>query len=179
VHDKSGNEQTARAMPLWAFKRNGVLRYANVQHHLVGEKTPPAAYTINDDVEYSIEIETLSEGSWKPLEATDVQLEFVRIDPFVRHSLQRSGKRFYSKFKLPDVYGVFKFSINYNRVGYTFLHSVTQVSVRPYEHTQYERFIPCAFPYYASSFSMMAGVLLLSFVFLHYREAPPAGKKTD
>lgn len=45
-----------------------------------------------------------------------------------------------------------------------------QVSVRPLEHTQYERFIPSAYPYYASAFSMMAGVLIFSFVFLHFKE---------
>lgn len=45
-----------------------------------------------------------------------------------------------------------------------------QVSVRPLEHTQYERFIASAYPYYASSFSMMAGVFLFSIVFLHFKE---------
>jgi len=37
-------------------------------------------------------------------------------------------------------------------------------------HTQYERFIPGAFPYYASAFSMMLGVTIFSCVFLHFRE---------
>ncbi|VDM82722.1 unnamed protein product [Strongylus vulgaris] len=51
---------------------------------------------------------------------------------------------------------------------YTILDEV--VSVRPLLHTQYERFIRSAYPYYASSFSMMVGVVLFSFVFLYYRE---------
>ncbi|XP_016135651.1 dolichyl-diphosphooligosaccharide--protein glycosyltransferase 48 kDa subunit-like [Sinocyclocheilus grahami] len=80
-----------------------------------------------------------------------------------------SGK--YSvQFKLPDVYGVFQFKVDYNRLGYTHLYSSTQVSVRPLQHTQYERFIPSAFPYYASAFSMMAGLFVFSVVFLHMRE---------
>ena len=37
--------------------------------------------------------------------------------------------RFTSKFKLPDVYGVFQFKVDYNRVGFTHLYSTTQVSV--------------------------------------------------
>ena len=45
-----------------------------------------------------------------------------------------------------------------------------QVSVRPLQHTQYERFIPSAYPYYASAFSMMFGVVIFSVVFLHFRE---------
>ena len=31
-------------------------------------------------------------------------------------------------FKLPDVYGVFQFKVDYNRIGYTHLFSTTQVS---------------------------------------------------
>ena len=45
-----------------------------------------------------------------------------------------------------------------------------QVSVRPREHTQYERFIPSAYPYYASAFSMILGLFIFSLVFLHHRD---------
>ena len=41
------------------------------------------------------------------------------------------------------------------------------MSVRPLRHNQYERFIPSAYPYYASAFSMMAGVFVFALVFLH------------
>ena len=44
------------------------------------------------------------------------------------------------------------------------------MSVRPLQHTQYERFIPSAYPYYASAFSMMVGLFLFSIVFLHMKE---------
>lgn len=104
------------------------------------------------------------------------------------------------QFKLPDVYGVFQFKVDYNRLGYTHLYSstqvsqlaapspasacptwasawpgpatsvVSQVSVRPLQHTQYERFIPSAYPYYASAFSMMVGLFIFSVVFLHMKE---------
>ena len=42
--------------------------------------------------EYSIEIQELSNGQWKTFNKEDVQLEFVRIDPFVRAPLKRSGE---------------------------------------------------------------------------------------
>jgi hypothetical protein len=35
--------------------------------------------------------------------------------------------KFYVQFKLPDVYGVFTFKVDYERVGYSFLHSRSQV----------------------------------------------------
>lgn len=107
-----------------------------------------------------------------------------------------TGGKYSVQFKLPDVYGVFQFKINYNRLGYTHLYSstqvsafvfnaavsvhegitsinfdpVSQVSVRPLQHTQYERYIPSAYPYYASVFSMMAGLFVFSIVFLHMKE---------
>ncbi|XP_074654507.1 dolichyl-diphosphooligosaccharide--protein glycosyltransferase 48 kDa subunit-like [Tubulanus polymorphus] len=167
---KSGNQELATSVSQWVFKEKGVLRVGKVSHHKQGEVEPPRAYTILDNVEYTIQIEKYDEGKWVPFDADDVQLEFVRIDPFVRTTMPHKGGNYKAKFKLPDVYGVYQFRVEYNRIGYTHLFSTTQVSVRPLEHTQYERFIPSAYPYYASAFSMLAGVFIFSFVFLHYKE---------
>lgn len=38
-----------------------------------------------------MEIEKFDDGKWVAFEADDVQLEFVRIDPFVRTTLKRKG----------------------------------------------------------------------------------------
>ena len=38
-----------------------------------------------------MEIEKYDDGKWVPFEADDVQLEFVRIDPFVRTTLKSRG----------------------------------------------------------------------------------------
>ncbi|CAL1605336.1 unnamed protein product [Knipowitschia caucasica] len=168
--EENGNMDLAEALSRWVFKDAGVLRVGAVTHHPVGETSPPAAYTITDLVEYSIVIEMLVEGRWVPFDGDDIQLEFVRIDPFVRTYLRKNGGRYSVQVKLPDVYGVFQFKVDYNRLGYTHLYSSTQVSVRPLQHTQYERFIPSAFPYYASAFSMMAGLFIFSIVFLHMKE---------
>jgi oligosaccharyltransferase complex subunit beta len=167
---QSGNQDLAVSLSQWVFKEKGVLRVGKVKHHRVGETSPPQAYTILDEVEYSIEIQKLEGGKWVPFDADDVQLEFVRIDPFVRTTLKGKGGVFHTKFVLPDVYGVYQFRVDYNRIGLTHLYSSTQMSVRPLEHTQYERFILSAYPYYASAFSMMFGVVIFSIVFLHFRD---------
>lgn len=173
----SGNSQLSSSLTQWLFGDNGQLRVKSVRHHKEGETQPPASYTIMDSVVYSIEIEKLVNGKWQPYDAKDVQLEFVRIDPFVRITMNRKPNGVYeAKFKIPDVYGVYQFKVDYNRVGYTHVFSTTQVSVRPLEHTQYERFIRSAYPYYVSSFSMMFGVFIFSFIFLHYREDVPKSK---
>lgn len=167
----SGNRAVADAIARWVFKENGQLRVTSIKHHLEGETAPPAAYTIMENVVYSTEIERFDNGKWVPFEANDVQLEFVRIDPFVRTTLKRvRGGTYEARFKIPDVYGVYQFKVEYDRVGFTRLYNTTQVSVRPLEHTQYERFIYSAYPYYASVFSMMAGMFIFSFVFLHFKE---------
>jgi len=168
---KSGNMELATDIAMWTFKQSGVIRVAEVAHHLVGETSPPAAYTIEQDVIYKIKIEEFADGVWKAFDAKDVQLEFFRIDPFTRSYLSPSEDGVFSiQFKLPDVYGVFKFKVDYDRIGYTHLFSSTQVSVRPKQHTQYERFITSAYPYYASAFSMMVGICIFSFVFLHHKD---------
>lgn len=179
----------------WVFKEQGQLRVRSVTHHKAGEKLPPQSYTIMEDLVnmlcninyhfkneifqvYTIEVDILEYGKWKPFVTNDIQLEFVRIDPFVRTTLKiKAPGQYEARFKIPDVYGVYRLNVDYDRIGYTHLYSSTQVSVRPLQHTQYERFIPSAYPYYVSAFSMMVGVFLFSFVFLHYKEETPKSKK--
>lgn len=174
---KSGNLELVTELSKWVFMEKGVLRVKSVSHHKVGERNPPREYTIMDNVEYSIEIEEMIDGKWGPFRGNDVQLEFVRIDPFVRTTLKNTNGKLRTQFKLPDVYGVYKFMVDYRRVGYTHLLDVQQVSVRPLQHTQYERFIYSAYPYYVSAFSMMIGVVLFSCVFLYHKE--PKDLKKD
>lgn len=47
--------------------------------------------------------------------------------------------------------------------------STLQVPVRPFKHNEYERFLTCAFPYYASAGSTMAAFFLLGFFFLYVK----------
>lgn len=71
-------------------------------------------------------------------------MEFVRIDPFVRTTMKNKGINFSSvvrinniwsnlgghleaQFRVPDTYGIYKFIIDYSRIGYTHLFSATQV----------------------------------------------------
>lgn len=178
-HAKSGNEELAVSLSKWVFKEEGVLRFSDVTHKHDNDQDKtvnPSFYTVTDDIIYSIKVEILKKGVWMPFDITDLQLEFVRIDPFVRTFLKKSGDRYVARFKAPDVYGVFKFVVDYNRIGFTHLYSSTQVSVIPFRHTQYERFIRSAYPYYFSAFSMMAGLFVFSFVFLYHKDQPAKDK---
>lgn len=158
------------------------LRYSQVQHKKINVDTSEPSndiarqthfvgYTIMDDVEYSIKIEKYEGGKWVPYIADDVQFEFVRIDPFVRQTMQHKPDGTYTaRFKVPDVYGVYKMEVDYKKEGLTHLFSSTQVSVRPLRHNEYERFIYSAYPYYLSAFLMMAYLYVFSFVYLYQQK---------
>ncbi|CAF1434380.1 unnamed protein product [Rotaria sp. Silwood1] len=173
---KSGNEELAIALTDWVFKQRGVLRARNIRHYLKKEKTTPSYYTIKNDIVFNVQFDEFVHGKWMPFNGTDVQLEFVRIDPFVRTTMTNKGGQLEAQFRVPDTYGIYKFIIDYNRIGYTHLFSATQVSVHPLRHTEYERFITSAYPYYISSFSMMVGAFLLSFIVLYHRDEMPKTK---
>lgn len=169
--DKSGNEELVEGLSQWLFKESGVIRVSEVNHHEAGHKETPSAYTIKQNLAYSIKIEEMKNGKWESFKASDVQLEFIMLDPYVRTTLKAgTNGMLQTQFIIPDVYGVFKLNVDYQRLGYTHLFSSTQVSVRPLEHTQYERFIPAAFPYYASSAAMICGVFLFSFIQLYHQD---------
>ncbi|VDK40331.1 unnamed protein product [Taenia asiatica] len=175
--ERSSNAEFCDHLLRWTFKESGVLRVANVSHHRVGESTARHEYTITDDIVYKIDIvEKDKNGVWRDYVAEDIQLELVRIDPFIRRNLKFKDHGYEMRMKLPDVYGVFKLVVDYHRIGYTSIFSATQISVRPFTHTQYERFITSAYPYYASAISMMLGVFLFSFVYLYLREGKPKAK---
>jgi len=170
-YERSGNEQFTKQIVQWLFQERGILRASNVTHHRVGEKEAPSTYTIKDDLEYSIYIEEWNGKKWVPFLSKDVQLEFRMLDPYVRVTLKGDSNGKYSTvFKLPDVYGVFTFKVTYTRRGYGFLNSITRSPVRPFRHNEYERFIESAYPYYASSFSMMFGLFIFSLFFLYHKE---------
>lgn len=167
-HEKSGNEQFLTEISKWVFHERGHLKAVNVRHHKVGESDEPAIYRINDDLEYSVEISEWSGTSWEPYVSDDVQVQFYMMSPYVLKTLSTDQKGHYSaEFKVPDVYGVFQFKVEYQRLGYTSLSLSKQIPVRPYRHNEYERFLPAAYPYYGSAFSMMAGFFIFTIVHLY------------
>ncbi|XP_042463567.1 dolichyl-diphosphooligosaccharide--protein glycosyltransferase 48 kDa subunit-like [Zingiber officinale] len=166
--EKSGNQQFLTEISKWVFHERGHLKAINVRHHKVGETNEPSIYRINDDLEYSVEIYEWSGSSWKPYVVDDVQVQFYMMSPYVLKTLSTDKKGLYStSFKVPDVYGVFQFKVEYERLGYTSLSLSKQIPVRPFRHNEYERFITTAFPYYGASFSTMAAFFIFTVVYLY------------
>jgi len=168
--EATGNAQFTLSLTNWCFKQSGVLKVEGITHHKEGETESPSFYTITDPAVYSITVNELVDGQWVPYTGTDMQMEFVRIDPFVRVTMENIDGKMVAKFLVPDTYGVYQFKVNYHRVGLTRIATADQISVIPFRHDQYERFIISAYPYYASAFSMMFGVFIFSIIFLHSKE---------
>jgi len=170
-HLRSGNEEFSKAVTLWTFQERGAIRTSEATHHIKGETTAPSIYTIRDEITYSLNIEEWKDGKWVPFQSDDVQLEFIMLDPYLRIPLKADGRgNFPTDFIAPDVYGVFTFKVEFHKRGYGFVNVASQVPVRPYRHTQYERFIASAYPYYASAISMMVGLWVFSWFFLYTKE---------
>lgn len=163
-----GNEALATAVSEWAFHERGVLRASHMRHHPVGSEAQLDIYRINEEVVFSVEIQELADGAWRPYRTDDVQVELVMLDPYVRATLAHDGAgTFSTAIRLPDVYGVFKWVLEYRRPGYSRIELEEQVPIRPYKHNEYERFITQAFPYYASIAAMMAGFFVTGLAFLY------------
>lgn len=177
---KSGNQEFAKRASEWAFQEKGVLRVESIHHSNADSGVTPSYYTVKDNLHYSIKISTWNGAKWVPFQASDVQLDFVRLDPWVRTFLTPDENgNFNTTFIVPDVYGVYSFVVSYARPGYSFLSTKDVIPVRPFRHNQYERFIVAAYPYYASAFSMLVGLFLFSSFFLYTKEETSRGKKTN
>ena len=125
-------------------------------------------YRIKDEIVYSMMVEQLDGDNWVPFASDDMQMEFMMLDPYVRKTMvvDPNSRKHVASFTAPDSYGIFKFRVFYRRVGYSVLHAETQVSIRPFKHNEYERFIFSAYPYYTSAFSAMIGFFIFSMYFL-------------
>lgn len=52
---------------------------------------------------------------------------------------------------------------------YLACHVLLQMPVRPFKHNEYERFLVCAYPYYASALSGMLAFFALGWFFLYHK----------
>jgi len=192
-HPKSGNEQFSFELTQWLFQSRGKLRAQPMRHAqagspLVADAANPTSYRVKDTIAFEVVIEEIDAltGAWKPFAAPDsnpVQLEVVMIDPYIRKALapEAATGRFHTSpaLVLPDVYGVYKFVVRYTALGYSNLLQEEQVSIHPFRHDQFERFIDVAFPYYASAFSVMAAFFVFGVVFLYSNPPNVAAATSD
>jgi oligosaccharyltransferase complex subunit beta len=200
-----GNEAYCADVAAWTFGDRGVLRFKDIKHSQA-DGTPPDVilhekerpdipvsmfpdpeltrnsliYRIKDDITYSMVVEEWKQGTWHPFQANDMQLEFVMLDAHVVKTMTADAAgKFSVTFKAPDNYGIFKFRVLYRRSGYSVLHTEETISLRPYKHNEYDRFLLTAYPYYASAFSALAAFSVFSIFFMFSTNNQETDKKAE
>ncbi|OMJ92802.1 hypothetical protein SteCoe_4342 [Stentor coeruleus] len=171
--DSLSNNKMCVELLKWAFQEKSVLRYSGITHYKTESKKNKGylegEYTINDDLMFSIDIEELKDGKWQEYKTSKAYVEFVMLEPKIRKYLEFKNGSLVTHFRAPDIHGVYQFKVFLNNPGFSWIESATKVTVRPYKHNQFERFLPCAYPYYASVFASMSGFVVFSFYFLYHK----------
>lgn len=172
-----GHAEAMKRLVQWAVSDTGVLRVTRVAHGRVADggakgEGGPADYRVKDVIEFMIQVEIWdgNSGKWVGFQTDDIQVEFIMMNPWVRtrlHLTNASLGIYKAKIQVPDQIGVYKFKVEYVRRGVSPIFLEKVIPVRPYLHNEYERFIHMASPYYASAFSMLAGVFLMGLALLY------------
>ncbi len=175
------NKALATSLYAWVSHAKGLLRAVNRLHRkqvpAAGDAVElnPSSYRIKDDVHYEIELQEYDGASrtWKPYVTDRAMFELIMIDPYVRQQLPHVGNGKYAlDLKVPDTFGVYKFRTTVDQFqeggeGVGFIQDDIIVSIRPFRHTEYDRFLLVAYPYYTGAFTIMAGFLVFSALFLY------------
>ena len=170
--NKSPNEEFCQNLLEWNFQITGVLKFENIRHRRINDNITLPTYRIRDELIYEIDIYEYNPNNknWEPYNTNDIQVEYVMMNPYYIGNLKKydsSKPTYYTKFTSPDKFGVFKFIIDYERKGYSNIFSSTKVPLRPYYHNEYNRFLPCAYPYYTAVFIILGAFVLFSILFLY------------
>ena len=147
---------------------------------------------------YEIDIEEYVKNKWVPFELPanqdPIQLDvtmlyaYERVNLLPSNSTTSKGAAASSKsrgtyvtpsgFRLPDVVGVFSLKVFLQRFGYSYLWEKKTISVVPFRHDEFPRFLFGSYPYYAGAWSMIVSFWIFVVVYLYYREESPAVKVT-
>ncbi|KAK8826370.1 hypothetical protein WA538_001508 [Blastocystis sp. DL] len=131
-------------------------------------------YRVKDSLYYAVLVEEWDGEQWRKFRTDDMQVEFVMLDPYVRKNLtfvaDQPDVDYSTVIKVPDVYGIYKFRLFYQRQGLSLINENTQVSIRPFKHDEFPRFILAAYPYYTATMIVMIAFAAYVFTFLFVGE---------
>ena len=167
----AGNRAFAAAAALWAFGERGALRLSNFRHARAGAAAPPPhnTYTVNDTVHVSLDLHENGPRGWEAHVTDALQLEYTMLDPHVRQTMRHEGGgRYALTVRTPDVYGVFKWVVDYKAPGYSGVAVSEVAPLRPLRHDEYPRFIVQAYPYYVALLSVSVAFLALVTVVMYH-----------
>ncbi|KAH7648793.1 dolichyl-diphosphooligosaccharide- glycosyltransferase beta subunit (Wbp1p) [Cryptosporidium bovis] len=164
----------------WTFQQKGIIKISDIIHYRLNESPKvnenydnTLMYTVEDTVFFSAKLHELVDNEWRVYRYNDIQLEFTMLDPYLRVFLHRNetnlrNTTFTAKFRVPETWGVFKFVINHNKLGYNSIFYESLATVRNFRHDQNPRFVISGFPYYASFICSVISLCYFTFLFIFY-----------
>lgn len=155
----------------WILNQKGRFRVKNYRHFLLDDIQKTKKFFVNDTVRFEIQIEEYISGQWFPITVNEQRFSFElnRMSTFVRGPMKNEGGGLLSaEIRLPDIYGIFDFVVKFQEPGFQSIDQKFSITINPISYDMYDRFIPSAFPYYLSAFSMMVGAFLISFTVLYH-----------
>ncbi|KAL6631256.1 Dolichyl-diphosphooligosaccharide-protein glycosyltransferase-like protein [Neocallimastix sp. 'constans'] len=176
TYDKSGNLDFITNITKWNFQEKKVLKVISSKHHKINETERPEYYTIKNEIHYEIEISEYNNGQWQPFNATDVQLELIMLDPYIRTTLKQmpptnpTSSTFAIDLMVPDHCGVFTFKVDYRRYGLSWLLESYVIAIHPLHYNEFPRFLVQGLPYYFGAFSMLGGFILVTLLALYHED---------
>jgi len=183
TYKKSGNLDFLTNISKWTFQEKKVLKVISSKHHKINESERPEYYTIKNEIHYEIEISEYNDGVWQPFNATDIQLELIMLDPYIRVTLKQmpitkpDSSTYAIDLMVPDHCGVFTFKVDYRRYGLSWILDSDVIAIHPLHYNEFPRFLTQGLPYYFGAFSMLGGFILVTILAL-YHEDKPMDKKT-
>ncbi|KTW28993.1 dolichyl-diphosphooligosaccharide-protein glycotransferase [Pneumocystis jirovecii RU7] len=181
---KSGNRYFVEEITQWLFQEKSVLKVISMKHNLLNKTlhTSPNVYKIKDKVVFEIVFSQYKNNSWNPFVASDIQLELIMLDPYIRTTLKEASRTSNSSVystvvSLVDRYGIFHFKVNYKRPGLSYIEERSTITIRHYKHDEYPRYLFIAFPYYIGVATTIFAFLLFCFVWLFSIDQNKIAKK--
>lgn len=122
-------------------------------------------YRVNDCIDFNLcLIDGSNDKPFDPVDPKDFQLDLKMMNIQLRKSFESfvDGCLTVNDIQLPSKPAVYTLRIIHNRPGLSQLNWEEKLLVRPYRHDEFPRFLPVAFPYYAS----WIGILVASYFIL-------------
>ena len=81
-----GNEQAVKDIISWTLRKNGLVRVNSMSYFGQNAKGKETLFNVGEKIFFEAEIEELDQKSqgWKPYISSDLQVELVMLDPWVR-----------------------------------------------------------------------------------------------
>jgi oligosaccharyltransferase complex subunit beta len=72
-----------------------------------------------------------------------------------------------SFIKAPLKEGIYQFKIIYKKAGYTYIKHAERVTIRPYKHDEFERFLFVAYPYTFGTFATIISTFIFVVLYIY------------